>query len=702
MNNPYHYDEHGHSSPHAFSSPHPQTHNGHHRPPDRAWTWTSLSSRGLILLLLMTQINVLVLFRMAEPPYHHRFLSLLLRRSDAFVPPNKTMEEYFQTSHHDQIRALVNDQSILSFKGTTDKFFQELNITAVFTPNILPLSKLHGLPYEEKMQIWRDASNKSPPFIWEANICFAARNFLQAGGVKRHVLFTYLNENRGAFSKDVPKRTAEWDSLATHWDKWGCTDEEIWAYLDHPNTRAVLTTQHQGYAHDKVHPIPLGVSPLIKDSIVTNTQLPRRNRTQLLMINDNGWRHRADVTRIVMKNFAHERPDLVMNNTYSKKAGAKAAYLQELRSSKFILTPSGLGWDCYRIWEAIYLGVIPIIETYDRPVDAWRDTLNDLPVLWVNHYDEVTPDMLQQEYSRLAARADEYKYEKLTNACWIEYFYSFLPEFRSSELTKSKVDDPLHLETLSSGGSVSHLLRYYYNADRNLHEIPRILHFIYLTPGLPEKQSAFPMDVQEHIDEWQRLHPDWMVVTWDNLSLRQEFPELASLVQPIRTMSWISNLLRYHVLERYGGVYLDVDIVPIRSLEPLRSRFQNFTACEQPESTGPLQNATDYQIEYCEMVNNNVIGVPRHNPALQDIIQLSVANTLSKLKRFPNGGGNYELKTTGPPIWSKSVKEFDLTMLHPSLFYPCNWNRKEKCRLELWKDEPHVYGMHEWKMSWYK
>lgn len=159
-------------------------------------------------------------------------------------------------------------------------------------------------------------------------------------------------------------------------------------------------------------------------------------------------------------------------------------------------------------------------------------------------------------------------------------------------------------------------------------------------------------------------------------------------------------MLRYHALEKYGGVYLDVDIVPLQSIEPLRRRFTTFSVCEDPASTGPLTNDTDYVVGYCALINNNVIGVPPHHPALQDIVALSVARTKDRLVHFPDDGGPYELETTGPPIWSHSVKKFDVTMLHASLFYPCHWDQKDKCQVELWKNQPHVYGMHQWKMSW--
>jgi len=339
------------------------------------------------------------------------------------------MMTYFSQRHHEQMQQVVRHDSIVSWTLTQDHFFQELNISAVLDPAGIPLQKLHGRSLDDKLAAWKQSTFG---YIWEPNLCFAARNFLATGRKRPHVLFTYLNENRGAFSRDVPNKTCEWDTSATHWSWWGCTDEEVWTYLDHPNTKAVFTTQHQSYSHGKVHSLPLGISGLIKEIVNEYLQRPllQNRRTQLLMINDNGWRHRKNVTQSVLDNFANSPLASTIgipNNTYSTGNGFRRSYLDELRKSKYILAPSGLGWDCYRIWEAIAMGTIPIIEKYDRVIDAWRETLDTLPVLWVNHFHEVTPELLLEEYPKMMAQADDYKYEKMGFGWWISYIRSFDP-----------------------------------------------------------------------------------------------------------------------------------------------------------------------------------------------------------------------------------------------------------------------------------
>lgn len=56
----------------------------------------------------------------------------------------------------------------------------------------------------------------------------------------------------------------------------------------------------------------------------------------------------------------------------------------------FVLSPTGIGLDCHRTWEALVLGCIPIIC-----VKEFKTLFEDLPVLIVNDWNEVTKDLLE-------------------------------------------------------------------------------------------------------------------------------------------------------------------------------------------------------------------------------------------------------------------------------------------------------------------
>ena len=73
-----------------------------------------------------------------------------------------------------------------------------------------------------------------------------------------------------------------------------------------------------------------------------------------------------------------------------------AHYARQLGRAKFVLSPPRWGWDCYRTYEAIAMGAIPIVQR-KRPT---TDHLEALPVLLVDHWSEVTRARLQREWDQ--------------------------------------------------------------------------------------------------------------------------------------------------------------------------------------------------------------------------------------------------------------------------------------------------------------
>ena len=58
--------------------------------------------------------------------------------------------------------------------------------------------------------------------------------------------------------------------------------------------------------------------------------------------------------------------------------------------SKFTVSPPGIGWDCYRTWEAVLFGSIPIVIGSPAYSQLYRDS----PVMVVDDWTEVTVDRL--------------------------------------------------------------------------------------------------------------------------------------------------------------------------------------------------------------------------------------------------------------------------------------------------------------------
>jgi len=317
----------------------------------------------------------------------------------------------FHEDIHLGILALVNESTVINWSPDDFTTFSNL-----FDYDVYEQSN------DQTMRIWTDQTRHV--VFTRSGLCSASKQFKDSGSVKKHIVIADLNENWGCLSTPVPNRTVDWGDLESHWKKAGCNKADIMTYLDHEHTLAVFTTQHQAFAHPKVHSIPLGTHGVENGmEIVALTRKNTLNRTNLLMINSLAYLTRKGQLDAVLKSF-HDK-GYMLNNTYGM---SKDQYYDEMRKSKFIMCPSGLGWDTYRMWEAFYLGIIPVVEKYNRR-DGWHKTMDGLPIVWVNTFEEgLNPAFLESEYKRIVAAKEQYKFEKLTVQYWKAFVESFLPD----------------------------------------------------------------------------------------------------------------------------------------------------------------------------------------------------------------------------------------------------------------------------------
>lgn len=90
-------------------------------------------------------------------------------------------------------------------------------------------------------------------------------------------------------------------------------------------------------------------------------------------------------------------------------------YMSELSKCKFCLSLPGKGIDCYRTWESLTLGVIPIVMNSNLNV-----LYDDLPVLIIKDVSEITSEFLNDKYNEICNNIDNYNWVKLSSSYWID------------------------------------------------------------------------------------------------------------------------------------------------------------------------------------------------------------------------------------------------------------------------------------------
>jgi hypothetical protein len=97
-------------------------------------------------------------------------------------------------------------------------------------------------------------------------------------------------------------------------------------------------------------------------------------------------------------------------------------YYAMLTRCSFTWSPPGAGWDCYRTWEALYFGSIPVILRSYGPLD---EVYEGLPVLMLDSYEDVTEQLLKETLRSF--RTTKFDLKKLTWSYWAQLIHASSP-----------------------------------------------------------------------------------------------------------------------------------------------------------------------------------------------------------------------------------------------------------------------------------
>ena len=178
--------------------------------------------------------------------------------------------------------------------------------------------------------------------------------------------------------------------------------------------------------HPKFHPMPLGIanpnySPGNKgifDKCINKYRNCEKN--DLLYVNFSTWTN-PEYREPVLAYFKEK--DFVKYAQF--KNNDIENYLIDVSKCKFVLSPRGHGLDCFRTWEALLMGSFPIVGT--SPLDP---LFEQLPVVVVNDWKEVTSEFLDAKYQELSSSEKHYNFEKLYMPYWLDQMNSIKNEAR--------------------------------------------------------------------------------------------------------------------------------------------------------------------------------------------------------------------------------------------------------------------------------
>jgi mannosyltransferase OCH1-like enzyme len=115
-------------------------------------------------------------------------------------------------------------------------------------------------------------------------------------------------------------------------------------------------------------------------------------------------------------------------------------------------------------------------------------------------------------------------------------------------------------------------------------KIPKIVHQIWLGPKLP---PPYFLTFQE---KWKALHPDWEFRLWTDSDLDKLDLELRDLIDLSPNWAEKSDILRAELLDKFGGLYIDVDMECNHSLTELNHKYDFYIGLEYPHKIATTNN----------------------------------------------------------------------------------------------------------------
>lgn len=146
--------------------------------------------------------------------------------------------------------------------------------------------------------------------------------------------------------------------------------------------------------------------------------------------------------------------------------------------------------------------------------------------------------------------------------------------------------------------------------------IPKKIHYIWI--GNQSKSES----IIKCIDSWKKYLPDYQFFEWGN-DILKEIDNLY-VTEALNSKKWafVSDYIRLYVLKKYGGIYLDTDVVVTQPFTPFLS-LDFFMGYEPYEKSVIPMTA--------------VIGASKNNPIIKNL--LHQYNHLNFIKK----SGEYDL-----------------------------------------------------------
>ena len=217
--------------------------------------------------------------------------------------------------------------------------------------------------------------------------------------------------------------------------------------------------------------------------------------------------------------------------------------------------------------------------------------------------------------------------------------------------------------------------------------IPKIIHYCWIG-GAP-----LPLMVEECIASWKKYMPDWEYKCWDESNFDiAAAPLYVRQAYEARKFAFVSDYVRLWALERYGGVYVDTDVMVLKNYEPLLNDTA-FIGLEESKSHLPGTCVMGCE-PHCQWVKE-MLTVYDGVAFVKPDGSLDLTTNVQRLGERMKAEGLNELKDKGDKPWKRIqyIGKWGLRVYTHDYFSPITSTR-------VMRKTRNTYSIHYFAGSW--
>lgn len=217
-------------------------------------------------------------------------------------------------------------------------------------------------------------------------------------------------------------------------------------------------------------------------------------------------------------------------------------------------------------------------------------------------------------------------------------------------------------------------------SESSINLVPKKIHQIWIGP------KKLPRKYKEWMKSWQYFHKDWEYKLWTDEDIKDIKFHNKKIYDSSNNIGFKSDILRYEILYKYGGIYIDTDLECVKKI-PNYFREYEFISCIVFNKTPQINNAL-------------IISKPRANLISKMVKSIKIQkNDTSALETLSCSGANLLTKQ----YFSLTIKERSENLILPSdYFYPLpNFLVNTKITKKDFLTDKTI-GIHYWEVSWMK